>query len=199
MGRSPGGRQLGQQVFVDIAPHIGILNLTGFLVDAVHGGDNFIQHQGRGNFENGIPHVFGIGAVLVGMQTLNKREDPFLHDAVHLCGGKIMEHRPFQLIAGDGPFSDGNLTVKNAFVRQAQHGAFFGALVVGCVQIVNKHQIGHLFHDIQGVGDTACPEDFPETVDFIFQFIFKHKLTPCRGIRRGLYSSRGPVLIGPYL
>ena len=52
-------------------------------------------------------------------------------------------------------------------MRQAQHGALFGPKIVGIVQVANKHQVGHLLHDIQWIGDAARPENLPKAVDFI--------------------------------
>ena len=34
------------------------------------------------------------------------------------------------------------------------------------VKITDKHQICHLFDDIQWICQTACPENFPQTIDF---------------------------------
>src|SRR5699024_2507794 len=53
----PGGGNFGKQIFVDVAPDVGIVKLLRLGIDLVHGGDDLIQHQRGGDFENGIPHV----------------------------------------------------------------------------------------------------------------------------------------------
>ena len=89
---NPGGGDFGQEVFVDVAPDIGVVDLLRLGVDLVHGGDDLVQHQRRGDLENGVPHVLGVGAVLVGVEVLDEGEHPLLHDGIHLSGGKIVEH-----------------------------------------------------------------------------------------------------------
>ena len=92
----------------------------------------------------------------------------FLHDAVHLRGREVVKHRPFQLISGEFTPADFQFLRENALMGHAQHDTFFRAAVVGGVQIVNKHQVGHLLDHVQRIGDTARPKRFPKAVDFIF-------------------------------
>ena len=89
---NPGGGDFGQEVFVDVAPDIGVVELLRLGVDLVHGGDDLVQHQRRGDLENGVPHILGVGTVLVGVEVLDEGEHPLLHDGIHLSGGKIVEH-----------------------------------------------------------------------------------------------------------
>ena len=35
---------------------------------------------------------------------------------------------------------------------------------------MDEHEVGHLLHHVQGVGDAAGPEGLPEAVDFVFPF-----------------------------
>ena len=136
------GGDFGQQVFIDVASGIRRLELGHLGINAVHGGDDLIQHQGRGDLEDGVAHVFGIGAFLVPVEILDKREDPFLHDGVHLPSREIMEDAPFELAALDFALSDLDLPGKNALEGETQHGGFLCPEVVRIVQVVNEHQIG---------------------------------------------------------
>ena len=147
----PGGGDFGQEVFVDVAPDIGIVELVRLVIDLVHGCNDLIQHQGRWDFKDGVPHVLGVGAVLVGVEVLDEGEHPLLHDGIHLSGGKVVEHRPFELATRDGPLPHLYLTGKDALMRQAQHGTLLGPLVIGGIQVVDEHEVGHLFHHIQGI------------------------------------------------
>ena len=142
----PGGGDLGQEVFVDVAPDVGIVKLLRLGVDLVHGCNNLIQHQGRWDFKDGVPHVLGVGAALIGVEVLDEGEPPLLHDRVHLGGGEVVEHRPLELIARDGPLPYLHLVGKDALMGQSQHDALLGPLVVGGVQVVDEHEIGHLLH-----------------------------------------------------
>ena len=170
----PRGGQLGKQIFVNVTPHIGAAGLAGLLINLIHRRDHLVQHQRRGNLENRIPHVLGVGAVLVAVQPLDEGKHPFLHHRVHLLRRKVPEHRPFQLLARNAPLPDGDLVRKNALVGHPQHGALLGALVVRRVQIMNEHQIGHLLHHVQRIGDAPGPECLPQAVDFILQFVVQH-------------------------
>ena len=113
-----GSGDFGQEILVNIAPDICSLGLA-HLIDPVHGRDNLVQHQRCRNLENSVTHVFGIGAVLISMEILDKRKYPLLHDRIHLPGGKVVEYRPFQLIALDGALTHLYLAGKNALVGQA--------------------------------------------------------------------------------
>ena len=163
----PSGGDFGQEVLVDVSPHIGVVKLFRLGVDLVHGSDDFLQHQGGGDLENGISHVLGIGAVLVGVQALDEGEHQLLHHRVHLSGRKIVEPGPLELLPGHGAVPHRNLTGENALVGQAQHGALLGTQVVGLIQVVDEHEVGYLLHHVQGVGDAAGPEGLPESVDFV--------------------------------
>ena len=157
----PGSGNLGQQKFIHIAPDIALPCLGHLLINAVQRRDHLIQHQRRGDLENGVVHVFGVGAGLVPVKALDEGENLFLHNSVHLFGRKIVENRPLELLSGDGSLPDTHLFCKNALVVQPKHGAFPGAEVVHFVQIVDKHEIGHLFYHVQRVSNTAGPENFP--------------------------------------
>ncbi len=59
-------------------------------------------------------------------------------------------------------------------MRQAQHGALLDPEVACLVQIVDEHEVGHLLHHVQRVGDAAGPENLPEGVDPVFQLTCNH-------------------------
>ena len=143
---------LGEQVFVYIATGIRRFELCHLLVDAVHGRDDFVEHQGRRNLEDGVPHVSGIGAFFVAVQFLDEGENPFLHGAVHLRGGEVVKDAPFELVAVNAARIDPYLSGEDALEGDAEHGGFARAKVVRFIQIVNEHEIGHLLDDIQRVG-----------------------------------------------
>ena len=112
---------------------------VGLGVDLIHGGDDLLQHQRRGDLEDGVPHVFGVGAILVGVQVLDEGKHQLLYHLVHLPGGKIVEPAPLQLLPGHPAVADLHLTCKETLMRQAQHGALLGAQGVGLVQVVDEH------------------------------------------------------------
>ena len=163
----PGGGDFTEEVFINVAPGVAVVYLRHLLIDAVQRGNDLIEHQRRGNFENGIAHILGVGAGLVAVERFDERKHPFLHGGVHFRCGKIAKYRPLQRIARNGAIPNVHLAGKDAFMRQAQHGALFGPKIVGIVQVANKHQVGHLLHDIQRIGDAARPENLPKAVDFI--------------------------------
>ena len=134
-----GLRDFGQQIFVGVAAHIHRLRLIHQAVNFVQRVHHFGQQQRRGQLENGVVHVFGVGAVLVTVQIFDEREHPFLHGGVHFLRRKVVEHAPLELLTVDGALAELHFVRENALVRQPQHGSFLGAQVVGIVQVVNKH------------------------------------------------------------
>lgn len=128
------------------------LNFTDYVIrlgtNLHHSFDNLIQHQRSGDVENGIPHILGIGAILVGVEVFDEGKHPPLHRRVQPSGRKVVEHKLFELIA--------------------QNGTLFSALVVGGIQVEDEREIGHLLHHVQGIGNTAGPKGLPIAVNFIF-------------------------------
>ena len=170
----PGGGDFGQKELIHVSPHVAVPELGHLGVDLVQGGDNLVQHQRCGDFEDGVVHVLGVGAALVPVEVLDEGEHLLLHHGVHLPGGEVVEYRPLELIARDSPLPNLDLLPEHTFVGQAQHGALLGAQIVCLIQIVDEHQVGHLLHHVQRVGNAARPEDLPEGVDLVFQFACNH-------------------------
>ena len=112
------------------------------------------------------------------MQVFDKREYPFLHHAVHLRSREIVKHAPLQLGAVHRLVPDLHFLRKDAFERQAQHGAFLRPQGIGSIQIMDEHEIGHLLNHIQRIGQATRPEDFPDTVNSVFQFAGNHNQSP---------------------
>ena len=129
----------GEQIFIGVTAHIHRLRLIHQAVDFVQRVHHFGQQQRRGQLENGVVHVFGVGTVLVAVQIFDERKHPFLHGGVHFLRRKVVEHAPFELLTVDGALAELHLVCKNALVRQPQHGGFLGAQIVGIVQVVNEH------------------------------------------------------------
>ena len=171
--------QLGKQVFVDVAANVGVGKLCRLLIHSVHGSHDFIQHQRRGHFENGITHVLGVGTVLVAVQILDEGEHHLLHGGVHFACREIVENAPLELCSIHSALPDLYLARKDALVGQTQHSGFFGVGVVAFIEVVNEHQIGHLLDHIQGIRQAARPENFPQAVNFAFQFSGYHVCSSC--------------------
>ena len=57
---------------------------------------------------------------------------------------------------------------------QPQHDAILRPDVVGLIQVVYEHEVGHLLHHVQRVGDAPGPEDLPKAVDLVFQLAGNH-------------------------
>ena len=169
-------RNLGKQIFVNIAARICRLELGHLLVNAVHRSHDLVEHQRSRDLENRITHIFGIGAFLVSVQVFDERKDPFLHSGIHLRSRKIVKNAPLELTSVHSALADLNITCKNAFVSKPQHRSLFRTGVVGIIQIVNEHQISHLLNDIKRIRETARPENFPKRVDFVFKFACDHVL-----------------------
>ena len=87
-----------------------------------------------------------------------------------------MKHAPLQLAALNGSPAHLHFSGKHTFIRQTEHGRLPGPQVIRVIQIMDKHQIGHLFDDFQRIGQPAGPENFPQTVDSVFQFTCYHCL-----------------------
>ena len=134
-----GLRDFGEQIFIGVTAHIHRLRLIHQAVNFIQRVHYFGKQQRRGQLENGIVHIFGVGTVLVTVQILDERKHPFLHSSVHFLCRKIVEHAPFELLTVDGALAELHLVRKNALVRQPQHGGFLGAQIVGIVQVVNEH------------------------------------------------------------
>ena len=170
----PGGGDLGQQELVHVAPNVTVSYLSHLLIDAVQCRDHLVQHQRRGDFEDGVVHILGVSTGLVPMEVFDERKHLLLHDGIHFLSWEVVEHRPLELVSRDGALPDAHFLCENALVGQPKHGGLTGPEVVRLVQIVDEHEIGHLLHHVQRVGDAARPEDFPEVIDFVFQFAGYH-------------------------
>ena len=123
----------GEQIFIGVTAHIHRLRLIHQAVNFVQRVHHFGKQQRRGQLENGVVHVFGVGAVLVAVQIFDEWEHPFLHGGVHFLRRKVVEHAPFELLTVDGALTDLYLVSKNALVRQPQHSGLFCAQIVGIV------------------------------------------------------------------
>ena len=157
----PSRSQLGQQIFIDITARISLFELRHLCINLIHRRHDLLQHQWCRDLEDGIPHIFGIGAFLVAMQTFDKWEHPLLQYAVELRCRKIMEHAPFHLAASNLALTNLYFLGKDALIRDAKHCAFFAAQIIHIIQVPDEHQIGHLFDNIQRIRQPACPKDFP--------------------------------------
>ena len=167
-------RNFGKQVFVNVTADVGILKLRHLRVDVIENGDDLIEQQRRGDFENGIVHILGICAFFIVVQILNKRKHPLLNRCIHLACGKIVEHRPLELLAVDLSVANHHFFGENAFVRESQHHRLLGTHIVGFIKIVNKHQICDLLDNVKRVYKSACGKHIPKTVNSIFQFTCNH-------------------------
>ncbi len=58
-----GLRDFGEQIFIGVTAHIQRLRLIHQAVDFVQRVHHFGQQQRRGQLENGVVHVFGVGTV----------------------------------------------------------------------------------------------------------------------------------------
>lgn len=174
----PGLADFAEQVFVSIATHIHRLRFAHQAVNLIQRVHHLGEQQRRGQHEDRVVHVLGIGAVLVAVEVFDERKYPILHDGVHFRGGEIAEHAPLELLAVDGAVAYLHLTRKDALIRQAQHIRLFGPEIIGIVQIVDKHQISDLLDDTQRVHKTTRRKSIPKAVDFVFQFACNHSTVP---------------------
>ena len=168
---------LGEQIFVGIPPHIAAGILGHEAIDLVQPIHHFGQQQRRGQLKNRVIHVLGVGTLLVPVQTLDEGKDQGLDRLVHLLGTDVLELRPAEQIPLDLPLSNFHGPGKDALVGQTQHSSFFGAEAVSVVQVADEHEVGHLLHDIEGVGQAAGPKHLPKAVDLMLQFSCDHG--PC--------------------
>ncbi len=174
----PGLADFAEQVFVSIATHIRRLRFAHQAVNLIQRVHHLGEQQRRGQHEDRVVHVLGIGAVLVTVEVFDEGKHPVLHDGVHFCGREIVEHAPLELLSVDGAAAYLHLTCEDALIRQAQHICFLGPEVIGIVQIVDEHQIGDLLNDTQRVHKAARRKSIPKAVDFVFQFACNHSTVP---------------------
>ena len=173
-----GGGDLGEDVFVHVALGVGVVHLLHEGVDAVHAVHDLGEHEGRGDLEDGVVHILGVGAVLVPVEVFDEGEYPLLDHGIHLARREVVEGAPLELLAGDRALADLHLVGKNALIAEAQHGRLLGAQVVGVVQVADEHEVGHLLYHIQRIRDSARPEDVPQGVHFVLQFAGDHTHIP---------------------
>ena len=95
------------------------------------------------------------------MQIFDEREYHLLHDGIHLLRREIMKNRPLELRSINNPVPNLNLSGKYAFIGEPQHGAFFSVQIIAVIQVMNEHKVCHLLNDIQRIGKSSRPEDFP--------------------------------------
>lgn len=159
----PSGGELGEQVLVHVPADVRSRQAGG--VEGVRLVHNLTELLGRGDHEDGVAHVLGVGAVRAGAQGLQKGKNAVLDDVEHLCGGQVPEDRPHVLSP---------LPAENAGIGQVQHDGLLGPGVVQSVQVVDEHEVGDLLDDGQRVGQPIGPEGLPERVDLVFQFAGAH-------------------------
>ena len=169
-----GSGDLGQQILVYITTGIPGLVLFHELIDTIHGGHDFVQHQRCWDFKNRILHIGGIGTVIAVIQSLDEWEYRIGHRVIHLPGFHVSQPAPLQVLLAHNPVVDGHFPVKHAFAVQSQHQSFLLMPQICRIQIMNEHQIGHLFNHIQGISQSSRPENPPQTVYLVFQFSCNH-------------------------
>ena len=173
----PGGGDFGQEELIHVPPHVAVPELGHLVVNFVQSGDHLVQHQGGGYLENGVVHIPGVGALPIPVKVFDEGEYLLLHHGMHPFSGEVPEHRPLELAARNRLCSDRHLPSENTRVGQAQHGALPGFQAVCVVQVPDEHEVGHLLHHVQGVGNAAGPENLPKGVDFVFQFAGNHNVS----------------------
>ena len=139
-------------------------------IDLIHRIYNLGEHQRRVYLKDCIIHVFAIGRVLISMKILYKREYPFLDNRIHSLCREVVEGRPLKLITINFTVSDFNFICKYALVRKSKHGSFLCAEVICIIQILYKHEVCHLLNNIERIGDSSVPKDFPQTINLITKF-----------------------------
>ena len=139
---------LAQQILIHVAANICLLDLGHLRVNAVQTVHHLGQHQGGGQFKDRVVHVFGVGAVRIAVQRLDKGKNPLLNNLIHFRRRQIVKHRPLKLLAIDGSPIDGHFFRKDRGIRQAQHFTVLCLSIVHYIQVVNKHEIGNLLNHI---------------------------------------------------
>ena len=85
-----------------------------------------------------------------------------------------MENGPFKLFAFDFSAGNFNFLREDAFIRKAEHKAFFCAGIIRSVKVMDKHKVGNLLDYVERVGNSACGKGIPKAVDFVFKFTCNH-------------------------
>src|SRR5690554_475516 len=175
-----GGGQFAQQVFIDIALHITLVQRQ--VVDHFHGGG---KHRFVLDLEIGIFHVFADmpqafqGAALfsqpVGLlgfftQFGEVRVDLVFEVFVQLLAAHVAEVLPAQQLAIRGI---GEQPVEGL---AGAVGLALGDVFLH-VEHAGEHQVADLFDHGQRVGDAAGPEFFPEFVYVVTDFASEHWLS----------------------
>ena len=181
------GGQLAQHILVQIALHIQPRQVV--LIEVVQPGDDFLQHLGRGDEEHGVAHIAGKGGVALAavllvldfhqfaqrgevrqtavLHILDGGEDPLGNHVVNRPGVVVLELAPAHGLAHRGLGEN---------LVQLLAGCIFKFLGFQFlfVQRTDKHQIGQLLDDCQGVGDASRPNVRPDFIYFIFDVSGNH-------------------------
>lgn len=87
-----GGGDFTEEVFINVAGGITVMELDYLVVDAIQSSVDLDQYQWRGNFKDGVIHVLGVGAGLITVESLDKGEYPLLCRGIYSACGEIVEH-----------------------------------------------------------------------------------------------------------
>ena len=151
---APGGVELAEQVFVQVALHVLVLLRDFHLVDQLAG---FDQQGGLADLALGVGHVALERAALLA-QRAEPGEDGLFEMAQRLAGLVASSRSASASRPGCG-----------LVVRLAPPGLpLQGVLAV--IQAFQKQQIRELLDGVQRVGQPARPEFVPQGVDLRFEF-----------------------------
>ncbi len=162
-----GGRDLGEQVLIDVA--LGVAILHGDLVEEV---DHLGEQARRGDREPRILHVVRVGGA-VPPEGAEEGEDVLGHHGEHVGGGEVAEAGPAQVVVG------ALLRVGALGEDAALHGLLEpeGLVELEGVEVVEaaeEEQVGDLLDDLERVGDAAGPEGGPDAVDLAAELAGEH-------------------------
>ena len=118
----PGGGELGEQVLVYVPPDVRGRQAGG--VEGVHLIYDLAELLRRGDHENGVAHILGVGAVRPGAQGFQEGKYAVLNNVEHLRGGQVPEYGPFVL-----PL----FRAEEAGIGQIQHDGLLGTCIVQSV------------------------------------------------------------------
>ena len=144
----PGGGELREEVFEDVALRVAVLCRDVHLVDD---GDGLLKEGGLGDDEDGVLHLSRKEGLLAVVQVLDEGEDFVPHMGEHLIGRIVLPVRPPALL----------MPVEDRGVRYAPHPRPLLLDDVHVLQPLHEDEVGHLFDGLERVGDPTAPEVIP--------------------------------------
>ena len=92
------------------------------------------------------------------MQRLDKRKDIHLDRFISGTCGLVPENGPPEIVSPYLALSELHSFRKKTLMRDAEDDAFLFLARIHLIKVMDEHQIGYLFNDVQRIGESTRPE-----------------------------------------